>query len=39
MVAAGFVICDERKPSWAWFRSVATTLGDLATGGMLAGKN
>lgn len=39
MVAAGFLICEERQPSWAWFRSVASTLGDLATGGMLAGKN
>jgi outer membrane protein assembly factor BamA len=39
MVAAGFLICDEPKPSWAWLRSVATTLGDVATGGILAGQH
>ena len=39
MVAAGHLICVERKSFWARLRSVAGTLSQFATGAMLAGVN
>ncbi len=38
-VAAGFLICEEKKPSWARLRSVVGTLIALSTGGTPAAKN
>jgi hypothetical protein len=37
MVAAGHLICAERKSSWARLRSIAGTVSQIATGAMLAG--